>query len=220
MLCCVQDLKLNTFKMLGEKGLGMKKELLLISTVVLLSGCAPTIIGGGAYVGTAAISEKGLTGEASDTAISTGIRMKLFNKDPELYYGISVTVENGEVMVGGVAASEELHADVIRLVWEVKGVKRVIDNISTQGDGITTFAQDSWITTKVKSNLLFDKNIMSVNYSVVTSKGTVYVMGIAQNQAELNRVTYHASRTDGVKKVVSYARLKDAPAEAPLPASE
>jgi osmotically-inducible protein OsmY len=38
--------------------------------------------------------------------------------------------------------------------------------------------------------------------------GVVYLMGIAQDQAELDRVRDLARHTSGVKDVVSYVRLK------------
>ena len=41
--------------------------------------------------------------------------------------------------------------------------------------------------------------------------GTVYLMGIAQNQAELNRVKNHARGLDYVRRVISHVRLKKPP---------
>jgi osmotically-inducible protein OsmY len=39
----------------------------------------------------------------------------------------------------------------------------------------------------------------------------VYLMGIAQNRAELQRVTNHARNLSYVRKVESFVRLKDDP---------
>jgi osmotically-inducible protein OsmY len=39
--------------------------------------------------------------------------------------------------------------------------------------------------------------------------GTVYVMGIAQSQAEVDRVRDHARQLAYVRRVVSYVRVKD-----------
>ena len=183
--------------------------LVLLSIAAALSACAPAIIGGGAVVGTAAVSEKGISGALSDTQISTQIRSKFYNKEPELYYKVGVTVTNGEVMLTGAVPTDAMQLDAVRLAWEVRGVQRVIDNITVSRDtNLGGFAQDSWITTSLRSSLLFDADILSVNYSIKTMDGVVYLMGIAQDQNELNRVVHHARNTRSVKKVVSYVHVK------------
>jgi osmotically-inducible protein OsmY len=184
-------------------------SLVLMSVAVALSACAPAIIGGGAVVGTAAVSEKGISGALSDTQISTQIRAKFYSKDPELYYKVGVTVTNGEVMLAGAVPNDTMQLDAVRLAWEVRGVQRVIDNITVCRDtNLGGFAQDSWITTSLRSSLLFDPDILSVNYSIKTMNGIVYLMGVAQDQNELNRVINHARNTPYVKKVVSYIHIK------------
>lgn len=185
------------------------RSLVLIGIAAALSACAPAIIGGGTVVGTAAVSEKGISGALSDTQISTQIRAKLYKKDPELYYKVGVTVTNGEVMLTGAVSNDTMQLDAVRLAWEVQGVHRVIDNITVSCEtNLGSFAQDSWITTNLRSSLLFDVDILSVNYSIKTMNGIVYLMGIAQDQNELNRVVNHARNTSYVKKVVSYVQVK------------
>jgi len=56
--------------------------------------------------------------------------------------------------------------------------------------------------------LLRDAEIMNINYSVETVDGTVYLMGIAQDEAELQRVKNHAKDISGVRKIVSYVKMK------------
>jgi len=192
-----------------EKIMKAHSLVVLLSVAAALSACAPAIIGGGAVVGTAAVSEKGISGAISDTQISTQVRSKFYNKEPELYYKVGVTVTNGEVMLTGAVLTDTMQLDAVRLAWEVRGVQRVIDNITVSRDtNLGGFAQDSWITTSLRSSLLFDADILSVNYSIKTMDGVVYLMGIAQDQNELNRVVNHARNTRSVKKVVSYVHVK------------
>jgi hypothetical protein len=54
--------------------------------------------------------------------------------------------------------------------------------------------------------------VQSINYTVETVGGTVYLMGIGQNQHELDRAINHARTTKYVKNVVSYVRLRGEPA--------
>lgn len=190
----------------------MKKTLISLSFITALtSGCAPVIIGGGAaVVGGAMVKEKGVSGALSDTQISTKIAIALYQNDPDLHARINVTVQNGEVMLTGAVPTNEMHLDAVRIAWETRGVKRVIDNISvSKGASVGVYAKDTWITAQLKSKLLFDKDIQSINYTIKTVSGIVYIMGVAQDQQELTAVIDYARHIDGVRKVVSYARLKD-----------
>lgn len=193
--------------------MNIQKALLLtgvISCSVGLSACVPAVIGGGAAVGVAATKEKGVTGAWTDTKISTEIKLKLYQKDPDLHRLVSVNVQNGEVLLTGALPTEEMHLDAVKIAWEPQGVKQVIDNIGkSEGATLGTYAKDTWITTQLKSTLMFDSDIQSRNYSIKTVSGQVYLMGIAQDEAELDKVVNHARNTTGVIKVVSYVRMKD-----------
>jgi osmotically-inducible protein OsmY len=188
------------------------KFAFLFLTLMMTSGCAPVLIGSGAaVVGGAMVSEKGISGTISDSQIATHVKVKLYQFDPELYQRVNVTVNDGEVMLTGAVPKNEWHLEAVRLAWEPAGVKRVIDNIgSSEGASFGTFAKDTWITTQLKSRLLVDAEVQSINYSIKTVSGNVYLMGIAQNQKELDHVIEVARNMDGVNKVVSYVKLKDA----------
>ena len=63
--------------------------------------------------------------------------------------------------------------------------------------------------TKINAKLLLEKNILSLNYSIEVVNGVVYLIGIAQNQKELDAVIKISKKTYGVTSVISYVRLKD-----------
>jgi osmotically-inducible protein OsmY len=65
--------------------------------------------------------------------------------------------------------------------------------------------------TELRSRLLFAKNIQSVNYSIEAVNGTVYLLGVAQDQAELDRVLDVARNVNYVRRVVSHVLMKDDP---------
>lgn len=184
--------------------------VLLLAGLPLLSGCVPAIIGGGAAAGATAVREKRVADSISDTQISTQIKLKLYQKEPLLYQLVGLNVQNGEVLMTGTLEKPEDHLAAVKAAWEVKGVKRVIDEIkvSSKTLGLGSYAQDSWLTTKLKTKLLFEKDILSVNYTLKTVGKVIYIMGIAQNQAELEHVMSIA-QTIGAKKVVSYVQIKN-----------
>ncbi|MEE2722499.1 MAG: BON domain-containing protein, partial [Pseudomonadota bacterium] len=77
-----------------------------------------------------------------------------------------------------------------------------------ESGGLTGYGRDIWISTRLQSALLFDKQVSSINYSIKTVRGTVYLIGIAQSRMELDRVINHARSLDYVRKVVNHVKIK------------
>ena len=48
-----------------------------------------------------------------------------------------------------------------------------------------------------------DKDISEVNYSSTTENRILYIIGVSQNQEELDKVLFHASNVPGVKKIIN-----------------
>ena len=66
---------------------------------------------------------------------------------------------------------------------------------------ISDRANDTYITSKVKTNLIAEKDFPASAIKVVTEASTVYLMGIV-TQKEANLAAEIARNVDGVKKVV------------------
>ena len=188
----------------------------VLSVTVLLGaslqGCVAAVIGVGATAGTAAMEERGLSGAADDTALRLRINALLSNKDERLWRKVGMQVYMGRVLLTGTVETEAMRAEAVRLAWSAKGVKEVINELQLADSGSASgFARDTWISTQLKSALLFDKQVSSINYSIETVRGTVYLIGLAQNRVELDRVMNHARGLSYVKKVVNYVQIKRPP---------
>ena len=156
-------------------------SLALLSTAPLISGCAETIIGVGATGAVAASQERGLGGAVEDTQIRTAINYLWLDENPEMYHQLNLNVQEGRVMITGVVPKQEMRDAAVRLAWRAKGVNEVIDEIIVDPKGTSgTYARDSWINAQLKTKLLFDKNVYSINYSIETVRGQVYILGVAQ----------------------------------------
>jgi hypothetical protein len=83
--------------------------------------------------------------------------------------------------------------------------------------GVAAVQDDTWISTQLTAEILFDIDIFAINYNMETINGVIYVVGIAQNQAEIDKLIEHARRIKFVKKVVSHVLLKDDPRREPGP---
>lgn len=65
------------------------------------------------------------------------------------------------------------------------------------------YADDSWITTKVKALLLADDNVSALDLKVETSNGIVQLSGFVKTTRERTRAATIASHVNGVRKVVN-----------------
>jgi osmotically-inducible protein OsmY len=172
-----------------------------------LTGCA-VAVGAGATVGGVAIEERGLRGRGSDLAIEAKLKEKYIEERLRLISDIGVEVYEGRVLLTGATKDTALSDRAVALAWQVEGVQAVINEIQYVDTGVADFAHDTVISTKLWSRLTFDKDILSVNYSIETVNRVVYLIGIAQNKAELDKVIAHASNVEFVTRVVNHVRIK------------
>lgn len=188
--------------------------LLLTASAFVLSGCGAMGLatGVGAAVGVSVAKEGGLSSSITDESIRIKISDLWFKRDVDMFRKLSLSVNQGRVLVTGVVQTPEARVEAIRLAWQPKGVKQVINEVRVGESGtVGTYAQDMWISGQLRTKMTFDRNIQSINYTIETVQGTVYLMGVAQNQMELDRAIKLARQIKGVKEVISYVKLAGEP---------
>jgi osmotically-inducible protein OsmY len=190
----------------------MKYPLIgILAASALLSACDPVSIavGAGATLGVASAQEGGVRGAITDDAIQLKIADLYVKKDFTMFRKLSVTVKEGRVLVTGSVPNPDMRVEAVRLAWQADGVRQVLNEISVdEGGGVTGAVVDGWITSNIKTKLMLDKYVESINYNIDTVNGNVYLMGVAQDQKELSRVMDYARNAGHVKNVVSYVRLR------------
>jgi osmotically-inducible protein OsmY len=192
------------------KKLAVPLTLLLVA--VSQSSCIVAGVGAAGAVGTGAAEERGFEGAVDDTKIRTQINGLWIDKDFTLFREVTLTVNEGRVMLTGSVEKPETRIEAVRLAWQAAGVRQVIDEIQvTDQSGFKSGVQDAWIANKLRTKLMFDSEIKNINYTVDVENGVVYLMGIAQNQEELDRVIATARDISDVKKVVNHVLLKNDP---------
>lgn len=176
-----------------------------------LSGCVGATIVGGALTATGiSVAQERSTRQAlTDTEIQLTIDNKLLNESYGLFADVSSEVVEGRVLLTGSVPEPEQRIRAAEIVWSTPDVVELINELTVAGDGgVLSYGGDVWISTQLRAKILGDKHISGVNYNIETVNGVVHVIGVARNEAELERVTRHASRIDGVKEVVSHVLLK------------
>jgi osmotically-inducible protein OsmY len=182
---------------------------LLTLLIVPLLNSGGVVAGVGAATGIAAYQERGIEGAVNDLKIQIRILDKWLDKDNDMVTKISLEVYQARVLLTGYSKDEKMRAEAVRLTWQAEGVKEVLNEIQLETDKKeTSLARDSWITTQLKSKLTFDQKVYAVNYFLETVNGIVYLLGVAQNQEELNIVKAHARGLSYVRRVISHVRMR------------
>lgn len=184
--------------------------LLALAAAAALGACAPALLAGvGATAGGAAMQERGLKRTAADSGLEAAINADLLAHSASLFRNIYVEVYEGEILLTGSVDTVANRIDAVKIAWRTEGVQDVINEIEIRDDtGLLDGVRDRWITTKLSTIITFDDKIRSVNYAIETVNGTVYLLGMAQDRAELDRVINHARAISYVRRVVSHVRLK------------
>jgi osmotically-inducible protein OsmY len=183
-----------------------------IAFIPLLSGCV-WVAAGGAVAGVSAARQERTIGNAIDDArIKTTLDARLAREYPGLYIRVSTTVVEGRVLLAGRVDKPETRLDATRVAWSVEGVRKVDNDVEVSDmSGWLDGPADFIMRTQLATILLADKSIKDVNYTTDVVHGVVYLMGVAQNKDELERVVAHAQKLSGVKRVENYVVLKDDP---------
>ncbi|OGT46802.1 MAG: hypothetical protein A3E83_03885 [Gammaproteobacteria bacterium RIFCSPHIGHO2_12_FULL_41_20] len=119
--------------------------------------------------------------------------------------------------------SEMLLTGQVPTPWQknqAESIVKTISNVSHVYNFITVSpplpplkqVSDAWLTTKIKAKLIASNDVDGRQIKVVTEDGTVYLMGILQ-QDQAEAAVDIASNTDGVQKVIkmfSYIHISKA----------
>ncbi|HTV90435.1 MAG TPA: BON domain-containing protein [Stellaceae bacterium] len=195
----------------------LRKALALAIALALLplalGGCAGALVVGGLAAaggtGYMAGQERGVNGLASDVAVKTSIEANFLSADPRFQQGITTTVYEGRVLLTGRVPSQQMKFAADRIAGQTRGVRAVYDElVVAPPEQVWDDAKDAWITAELRSQMVLDPKVHSINYLVDTENGSVYLIGSARDQGELNRVTRIARYIPGVRRVVSYVDLR------------
>ena len=177
-----------------------------------LSACVVAAAGGAAAGVSVARQERTIGNAVDDVRIKTELDADLVNDAPGLFLRASTTVVEGRVLLAGHVKAPEDRLTATRIAWSIEGVRKVDNEMEvTDNSGWLDAPEDFIIKTELAVALVSDNAIKDVNYTTDVVHGVVYLMGIGQDQAEVDRVVEHARNLSGVKRVENYVVLKDDP---------
>jgi osmotically-inducible protein OsmY len=133
---------------------------------------------------------------------------------------VNVTPYNRVILLTGEAPDEATRAAVEAEVREIANVRGIVNEIQiAPPSSLAARANDSLITSRVKTRFLDANKFNAVHVKVVTEAGVVYLLGLVTEQ-EANDAAEIARTTGGVIKVVkmfSYCKPTDELCRPPEP---
>ena len=179
---------------------------------MFLYSCTPAgmVASGGATTMVVAEGERSLGDVVDDATIKLNLSAKFLQSDNNLFLNINSNVLQGRVLLTGIVNNQEIRIGAVRKVWEVKGVKEVINEIEVgEKTTIKEYAADLWINTQVKSLAAKSIGLRSLSYNFETIKGKVYIAGITSRPEQLQIIINNTKSIKGVKEIVNYVLVND-----------
>lgn len=139
-----------------------------------------------------------------DSLIETKASVNIAKASPDLDKGSHIVVSsyNGIVLLAGQTPRADLKSLAEQTAGQVQRVKKVHNELQVmQPSSILARNNDTWLTTKIKSQMLADNSIPGSRIKVVTENGIVYLLGLVTQQ-EANRATNLVQGVSGVQKIV------------------
>lgn len=177
----------------------------LLFTALMLQGCVGAVVVGTAAVATKTATDPRTVGTQVDDGTLEARVGNALGKDAQIKKEtrIIATAYQGKVLLTGQAPSTELAGRAKQIAMGVDGATEVYNEIR-QGQPISLgrASMDTWITTKIRSQLLASDAVKSSNVKVTTENGEVFLLGLVTN-AEGKAAAQIASQVSGVKHVTT-----------------
>ena len=125
---------------------------------------------------------------------------------------IKTESKNGAVTLTGTVAESSHKSLAENTVESLPGVKSVDNQLKVKGDNHAEHS-DGWLATKVKSTLLFHRNVSATKTDVNVTDGIVILSGEASSQAQKELTTEYAQDVEGVKEVKNEMTVAKNPAK-------
>jgi len=180
--------------------------VLLISTP-LLNGC-PVVIATGVATGVVTGQDRRTLGTITeDQGIELKAQQRINQKYPDPH--INVTAYNRMVLLTGEAPDETTRSGIEAIARAVENVRGAYNEIAVAGNSShAARANDSLLTTKVKTRFIDENKFNPIYVKVVSENGIVYLLGLVKH-SEADAAVEIARTTSGVRKVVTLFEYLD-----------
>ena len=193
-----------------------KIKILILPVILIIilfnQGCSPTSIlaTGGSSALVVAEGERSMGTVIDDATIKVNIAAKFLNAGNNLFVNINTSVLEGRILLTGLVDNQEIRIDAVRLVWEVEGVKEIINEIEIGNRStLKDYASDLWINTQARAVAAKTVGIKSITFNFETIQGKIYIAGISTRPDLLDEMVSALKNIKGVNEIVNYVIIKE-----------
>ena len=162
--------------------------------------------------GTLFIFTASLRASDTDDRIESSARKSYVFKTHLKHDSIKTVSKDGVVTLTGTVADSSHKSLAQDTVESLPGVKSVDNQLKVKGESPAEHS-DGWISTKVKTTLLFHRNVSASKTDVFVKDGIVSLRGEASSQAQRELTTEYAKDVEGVKEVKNEMTIAKTPAK-------
>ena len=178
----------------------MKKILSLFLVLSLVSCSSMGRFGAGVDV---TFDPRTIGMQIDDTIMQKNLSARLALTDKKYFLYIQSEVIDGRIFLSGKVNEAEEKIRITKLAWETKGVRSVKNAITIKGQSnFKSTAKDIFITSQLRSSLIFNKKTKARNYTLETINQNIYIFGIAMDGEEKKEVINEANKIFDVKNVI------------------
>jgi osmotically-inducible protein OsmY len=167
-----------------------------------------------AVVGVLVITSTPLRAASTDSRIESSAAKSYVFKTTLKDDSIKTVSKDGVVTLTGTVAEDSHKSLAENTVASLPGVKSVDNQLVVSGDQPAEHS-DAWISMKVKTALLFHRNVSATGTTVYTKDGIVTLQGEASSMAQKELTTEYAKDIDNVKSVINNMTIATTPTMAP-----
>lgn len=180
-----------------------------ITLLAMISGCAAVVVGGGATGGYKVATDERTAGDmVDDITLSTNVKSAMLKDSEVKGRNVDVDVINGVVYLTGLVDSGKEAARAAEIASQVSGVKRVKNDLQIGSRSLGQVTDDKILGSKIKGKLIGEPGVRSLNIDVDVYRGVVYLVGIADNTEQKQKVLNLAGSVEGVKRVVDNIQVE------------
>ncbi|MDT7525926.1 MULTISPECIES: division/outer membrane stress-associated lipid-binding lipoprotein [Idiomarinaceae] len=169
---------------------------------IMLSGCAAALVGATAVGISAATDSRSLGTQLDDQTIELRVIRKLKGDSRLDDTRIQVVAFNRSVLLLGQVSDSSLYDLVNHLVRNTEGVSKVHNELRIAPViDVAQISKDTWITSKIKAQLVADENVKAVHIKVITENNEVALMGLVSPEQARQAIDI-ARNVSGVTQVI------------------
>jgi hyperosmotically inducible protein len=174
----------------------------LSALALLAAGCSPAT--------PPAVAAPSIGTQIDDTVVTAKVKSALLAEESIKSFDLKVETRKGVVQLSGFVDSQAQVERAIATTSGVEGVNKVENSIALKEGKATVgnTVDDGIITAKVKTALLENPDIKSLDIAVVTRKGQVQLSGFVDSQVQIDQAIATANKVDGVTSIGNEMSIK------------